>query len=72
MKKFYFKVQDGIIFDAIEYPYQDYVEVELQETHLPAGINAGYYRLNGSVYTLDEQLKAAVDAQNIAQMPIGE
>lgn len=65
MKKFYFKLQGDIIVDVIEYPYENYIEVELQETHLPAGINAGYYRLNGSVYSIDPVLKAESDAQQV-------
>lgn len=69
MKKFYFKLQGDIIVDAIEYPYGDYVEVELDHTHLPAGINGGYYRLNGSVYSIDEQLKAISDAQQVGSKP---
>jgi len=57
MKKFYFQLDGDIITDVIEYPHGNYVEVELDQTHLPSGINAGYYRLNGNIYTLDEELK---------------
>jgi len=63
MKKFYFKLDGDIITDAIEYPYQDYVMVELDETHLPAGINAGYYRLNNNVYTLDNDLFELISSE---------
>jgi hypothetical protein len=61
MKKFYFKLDNDIIIDVIEYPHDTYIEVELSETHLPAGINAGYYRLNGTVYSVDEDLKTIAE-----------
>lgn len=61
MKKFYFKLDGDIITDAIEYTHEGYIEVELPETHLPAGINGGWYRWNGTTYVLDEELKNAAD-----------
>lgn len=64
MKKFYFKLQENIILDVIEYPYEDYIEVELTESHLPSGINAGYYRLFGSSYEIDENLKKEIEQNN--------
>lgn len=57
MKKFYFRLNNDIITDAIEYEVYGYIEVELNQTHLPAGINGGYYRWNGTSYYIDEQLK---------------
>jgi hypothetical protein len=57
MKKFYFKLENNIILDVIEYPHEGYIEVDLNETHLPAGINVGYYRLFKNIYFIDEQLK---------------
>ena len=57
MKKFYFLLNGDIITDAIDYQVAGYVEVELNQTHLPAGINGGYYRFNGTNYAIDEALK---------------
>jgi hypothetical protein len=56
MKKFYFKLDGDIITDAIEYQVDGYTEVELDQTHLPAGINAGYYRWTGTAYEKDDAL----------------
>ena len=56
MKKFYFLLDGDIITDAIDYQVGGYVEVELNQTHLPAGINGGYYRFNGTNYAKDETL----------------
>jgi len=56
MKKFYFLLDGDIITDAIDYQVSGYVEVELDQTHLPAGINGGYYRFNGTHYAKDETL----------------
>lgn len=59
--KFYFQIDGDIIRDAITYPYEGYTDVELDTTHLPAGINAGYYRLQDGVPMLDQALKDEVD-----------
>jgi hypothetical protein len=56
MKKFYFKLDGDIITDAIDYAVEGYTEVELDQTHLPAGINAGYYRWTGTAYEKDDAL----------------
>jgi hypothetical protein len=56
MKKFYFLLDGDIITDAIEYAVDGYIEVELNQTHLPAGINGGYYRWTGIAYERDETL----------------
>jgi hypothetical protein len=56
MKKFYFKLDGDIITDAIEYAVDGYIEVQLDQTHLPAGINGGYYRWTGTAYEKDEEL----------------
>ncbi|MGP3788156.1 hypothetical protein [Paenibacillus sp. 1A_MP2] len=61
MSKFYFQLDGDIIRDAITYPYEGYTEVELDTTYLPAGINAGYYRLQDGVPVLDQALKDEVD-----------
>ena len=56
MKKFYFLLDGDIITDAIEYQVEGYTEVELDQTHLPAGINGGYYRWTGTAYEKDDAL----------------
>lgn len=56
--KFYFQLEsDNIIRDAITYPHEGYTEVELNMTHLPAGINAGYYRWTGTTFEIVDELK---------------
>ncbi|WP_427050365.1 hypothetical protein [Paenibacillus sp. TC-CSREp1] len=60
--KIYFQLDGDIIRDAITYPHDGYTEVELDLTHLPAGINAGYYRLQDGIPVLDSALKSAADA----------
>nr|WP_154957426.1 hypothetical protein [Paenibacillus xylanexedens] len=59
--RFYLQLDGDIIRDAITYPYDGYTEVDLDTTHLPAGINAGYYRLQDGVPVLDQALKDEVD-----------
>lgn len=59
--KHYFKLDGDIIVDAIQYPFDGYVEAELPEITLPAGINGGWYRWDGEGYALDEELKRAAD-----------
>jgi hypothetical protein len=61
MKTFYLALDGDIIVDAIEYPHDGYIEVELPTTHLPAGINGGWYRWDGATYVLDEELKQAAN-----------
>lgn len=57
MKTFYLALDGDIIVDAIEYPHDGYIEVELPVTHLPAGINGGWYRWDGTTATPDETLR---------------
>ncbi|WP_145148469.1 hypothetical protein [Paenibacillus xylanexedens] len=59
--KFYFRVDGDIIRDAITYSHEGYTEVEIDTTHLPVGINAGYYRLQDGVPVLDQALKDESD-----------
>lgn len=56
MKTFYFQLNGDIITDVIEYAHEGYIPVDLEETHLPAGINGGWYRLIDNEYVLDEEL----------------
>jgi hypothetical protein len=54
MKTWYLKVDvNTIILDAIEYPFEGYIEVQLPDTQLPAGINGGWYTWNGTAYVED-------------------
>lgn len=59
-RTFYLLLSGDIIRDIITYPYDGYVETEL-EFPLPVGINAGYYRLQDGVPVLDQALKDEVD-----------
>jgi hypothetical protein len=71
MKKFYFKLDGDIIQDVIEYEHPGYIEVELADSCLPAGINAGYCRLNGTIYSIDEELKIKIESVE-SDKPISE
>jgi hypothetical protein len=62
--KHYFKLGGDIIVDAIQYPHEGYIEVELPDVILPAGINGGWYRWNGTNYLLDEELKRQADERD--------
>jgi hypothetical protein len=66
-KDFWFQLNGDIITDAIEYEHSGYVKVTLEQTHLPAGINAGFYRLTDGEYVKDEALYAASDAVRLEQ-----
>lgn len=61
MTKFYFKLDNDIIRDVIEFPYQGYTEVEVNLVYLPVGVNAGYYRLQDGLPVLDQALKDEAD-----------
>lgn len=53
-KMFYIQVdKNGIIRDVIEFPYDGYMQVEL-DTPLPPGINGGWYRWNAEAGTYEE------------------
>lgn len=67
MSKFYFQLDGDIIRDVITYPYDGYTEVELDTTYLPAGINAGYYRLEDGVPVLDQTLKTVILSTNVPE-----
>lgn len=58
---FYLQLDGDIIRDVITYPHDGYTEVDLDTAQLPAGINAGYYRLQDGVPVLDQALKDEVD-----------
>ncbi|OPX87010.1 MAG: hypothetical protein A4E53_02665 [Pelotomaculum sp. PtaB.Bin104] len=64
MKTWYFKIDvNNIILDAIEYPNEGYIEVQLPDTHLPAGINGGWYKWMGTAYVVDDVLKSSIYMQ---------
>ena len=54
MKKFYLQVRaDGIITDAIDYPYGDYIEYETDV--LPVGLIGGWFKFdNGTIIECPE------------------
>ncbi|WFR64317.1 hypothetical protein P9222_09160 [Paenibacillus amylolyticus] len=56
MPKFYLQLDGDIIRDVITYPYNGYTEVTTESDLLPIGVNAGYYRWQGS-FQLDQALK---------------
>jgi hypothetical protein len=64
VKSFWLQLDGDIITDAIDYEYQDYIHVVLEVTHLPAGINGGWYRWNGTEYSFDQAL---YDAANVEE-----
>ena len=41
--------EEGIITDAINYAYGDYVPVEIDANPLPTGINGGWWKLENGV-----------------------
>jgi len=50
MKKWYIQLDDNLVIkDIIEYPYSDYIEVEMEENSLPAGINGGWFKLEDGI-----------------------
>jgi len=50
MKKWYLKLdQNNFILDIIEYPYEDYIEVEMPNLSLPSGINGGWFKLEDGI-----------------------
>ena len=58
MKTWYLKLDvNNVIVDAIEYPFEGYIEVQLTDTQLPAGINGGWYTWNGTDYVENLALK---------------
>ena len=67
MKKFYFRLDGDIITDAIDYPFTGYTEATLNENYLPAGINAGYYKWNGTAYERDDVLFNASVSEQVAK-----
>lgn len=55
-KLFWFALDGDVIIDAVDYAVTGYTKVVLPLTHLPAGINAGYYRWTGTVFERDNDL----------------
>lgn len=63
---YFIQLSEDIITDLITYPYGNYQEVEL-ESPVPAGINAGWYRWNGTEAVFDETLKPVEEEDNIIE-----
>lgn len=70
MKSYWLRLDGDIITDAIQYEHQDFIHVELIEEQLPAGINGGWYRWDGTNYHFDQQLHdywmAVIESENHA------
>ena len=66
MKKFYFKVNDeNLIEDVVEYSYEGYQEVELDMTHLPAGVNGGWWKLENDVLVEYPELRPIENQEDL-------
>ena len=63
---YFIQLNEDVITDVITYPYGSYQEVEM-ESPVPAGINAGWYRWNGTEAVLDETLKPVEEESNIIE-----
>lgn len=69
MKKWYLKLDaNNIILDAIEYLHEGYIEVSLPDTSLPAGINGGWFKWNGTTYQEDVSLKPVTPGDKISAL----
>jgi len=68
MSKFYLQVDKttNVITDAIEYPYGDYVEIEVEQ--LPAGVMGGWYKLENGKIVEYPDLKPKTTDDKIAEM----
>ncbi|KMY49246.1 hypothetical protein [Peribacillus loiseleuriae] len=65
--KFYLQVQkDGLITDAITYPYGNYIEYEVE--HLPPGVNGGWFKLENGVIVEYPELKPKTESEEIADL----
>ncbi|GAB6990844.1 hypothetical protein [Paenibacillus pini] len=63
---FYCQVSaDNIITDVIEYPYRDYVEIEV-EGRLPAGVSAGWFKLEEGKIVEYPELKPVKDEATLS------
>ena len=68
MKTRYLKIDtNNVILDAIEYPYEGYIDVQLSDTQLPAGINGGWYKFANGSYTKDDILYNANVSTQVAK-----
>jgi hypothetical protein len=67
MKTWYLKLDvNNVILDAIEYPYEGYTEVQLDEAQLPAGINGGWYTWTGTTYVENLSKKPKTQMEELA------
>ena len=72
MKTWYLKLNvNNVILDAIEYPHEGYIEVQLPDTQLPAGINGGWYKFTNGSYTKDNTLYNANVSTQVAKAKEG-
>ncbi len=64
--KFYLQVrEDGIITDAIDYQYSDYIEHEADS--LPIGVHGGWYKLENGVIVEHPELRPFNEANELIQ-----
>lgn len=55
--------EQNIIIDAIEYEFEGYTAREFDDTNLPVGIHAGWYRLTDTGYEFDQALYDAAHSE---------
>ena len=47
-------INDNVVWDAIEYPYEDYIPVEVES--IPTGVFGGWWRLQDGQLVFDQAL----------------
>lgn len=67
MKYYILLDENNIIRDAITYPFEGYVEVEVDKP-FPAGINGGWYKWENGTYVEIPALKPVGIEQRIADL----
>lgn len=60
MMNVWFRVIDGVIYDAVDYEVDGYVSAMIEDEHLPSDIYSGVYRFDGERYIFDQQLLDAL------------
>lgn len=76
---FYIKLnQDKIIQDAINYPHDGYIELDVET--LPVGVNGGWWKYENGVlvemvelnpHTIDNKIKLAIDEYTLSLIEMG-
>jgi len=69
MKKWYFKLdENNVILDVIEYPFEDYIEVQLSAIQLPSGINGGWFKLEDNKIVEYSELKPINEEDRMSRL----